>query len=52
MDFYPYYFPIIEKLFNVEKCDNSRWIAISFAFIIITTFLTILSHEFITNIFI
>ena len=50
--FYPYYFPIIEKLFNIEKYDNSRWIAISFAFIIISTFLTILSHEFITNIFI
>ena len=49
---YPYYFPIIEKLFNIEKYDNSRWIDISFAFIIITTFLTILSHRFITNIFI
>lgn len=49
---YPYYFPIIEKLFNIEKYDNSRWIDISFAFIIISTFLTILSHRFITNIFI
>ena len=50
--FYPYYFPIIEKLLDIEKYDNSKWIDISFAFIIITSSLTILSHRFITNIFI
>ena len=50
--FYPFYFPIIEKLFDIEKYDNSKWIDISFAFIIITSSLTILSHRFITNIFI
>ena len=50
--FYPYYFPFFEKLFNIEKYDNSKWIDISFLFTIITVGLAFLTHKFITIIFI
>lgn len=50
--FYPYYLPVITRLFNIEMYDNSKWLDILFSFTIITVGLAFLSHKFITIIFI